>query len=86
MTITVRDGRQAGTTVVRRGPGRPRSTGHDDSIVDAVLELLERGEEITVARVAIVPRRGDQLNGAELRGQVGLLAVAVLARLVGHRM
>jgi len=38
----------AGTT---RGPGRPRSHGHDERIVDAAVELLERGEEITVSRV-----------------------------------
>lgn len=38
----------AGTT---RGPGRPRSHGHDERIVDAAAELLERGEEITVSRV-----------------------------------
>ncbi|MFI6424230.1 TetR/AcrR family transcriptional regulator [Promicromonospora sp. NPDC050880] len=34
-----------------RGPGRPRSQGHDERIVDAAVELLERGEEITVSRV-----------------------------------
>ncbi|GEK81184.1 TetR/AcrR family transcriptional regulator [Agrococcus baldri] len=34
-----------------RRPGRPRATGHDERIVDGVLALLERGEEITVARV-----------------------------------
>ena len=38
----------AGTT---RGPGRPRSHGHDERIVDAAVELLDRGEEITVSRV-----------------------------------
>lgn len=34
-----------------RGPGRPRAQGHDARIVDAAVELLERGEEITVSRV-----------------------------------
>ncbi|MFJ3408331.1 TetR/AcrR family transcriptional regulator [Promicromonospora sp. NPDC090134] len=34
-----------------RGPGRPRAQGHDERIVDAAVELLERGEEITVSRV-----------------------------------
>ncbi|MPV35600.1 TetR/AcrR family transcriptional regulator [Georgenia subflava] len=34
-----------------RGPGRPRAVGHDGRIVDAAIELLERGEEITVRRV-----------------------------------
>lgn len=35
----------------RPRPGRPRASGHDERIVDGVLALLERGEEITVARV-----------------------------------
>lgn len=39
------------TTGTARGPGRPRSHGHDERIVDAAVELLERGEEITVSRV-----------------------------------
>ncbi|MFI8524135.1 TetR/AcrR family transcriptional regulator [Promicromonospora sukumoe] len=34
-----------------RGPGRPRAQGHDERIVDAAVELLDRGEEITVSRV-----------------------------------
>lgn len=34
-----------------RGPGRPRSHGYDERIVDAAGELVERSEEITVARV-----------------------------------
>lgn len=34
-----------------RGPGRPRAEGHDERILDAALELLDRGEEITVARI-----------------------------------
>ncbi|MFD7307893.1 TetR/AcrR family transcriptional regulator [Promicromonospora sp. NPDC059942] len=36
---------------IPRGPGRPRAQGHDERIVDAAVELLERGEEITVSRV-----------------------------------
>jgi AcrR family transcriptional regulator len=35
----------------RRGPGRPRAAGHDERIVDAALDLLERGEDITVSRI-----------------------------------
>ncbi|MFI2364344.1 TetR/AcrR family transcriptional regulator [Promicromonospora sp. NPDC019610] len=35
----------------QRGPGRPRAQGHDERIVDAAVELLERGEEVTVSRV-----------------------------------
>lgn len=38
----------------RRGPGRPRSEGHDERIIDAALELLERGDEVTVGRVVAV--------------------------------
>lgn len=40
-----------GATADRRGPGRPRSEGHDQRILDAAIELMERGEEITVSRV-----------------------------------
>lgn len=46
----------AGAPAVRRGPGRPRAEGHDQRILDAAVELLERGEEITVSRV-------EQLSG-----------------------
>ncbi|WP_419702872.1 TetR/AcrR family transcriptional regulator [Promicromonospora sp. NFX87] len=45
-----------GAAADRRGPGRPRSEGHDQRILDAAVELMERGEEITVSRV-------EQLSG-----------------------
>lgn len=35
----------------RRGPGRPRTAGHDERILQAAIELLDRGEEVTVGRV-----------------------------------
>lgn len=37
--------------IPRRGPGRPRVEGHDDRIIDATVDLIERGVEVTVARV-----------------------------------
>lgn len=38
-------------TVARRGPGRPRTAGHDERVLDAVVDLLDRGEEVTVNRI-----------------------------------
>jgi AcrR family transcriptional regulator len=35
----------------RRGPGRPRAEGHDERILTAAADLLDRGEEVTVTRV-----------------------------------
>ncbi|WP_265523609.1 TetR/AcrR family transcriptional regulator [Oerskovia flava] len=40
-----------GAVSTRRGPGRPRAQGHDARIVAAAVELIDRGEEITVSRV-----------------------------------
>jgi AcrR family transcriptional regulator len=40
-----------GSATPRRGPGRPRADGHDERIIDAAIELLERGEDVTVTRV-----------------------------------
>ena len=34
-----------------RGPGRPRVEGYDERLLDAVIEILEAGQEVTVARV-----------------------------------
>ncbi|MDI6944387.1 TetR/AcrR family transcriptional regulator [Microbacterium barkeri] len=41
---------EGGGTPARR-PGRPRAEGHDARILAAAVELLERGEEVTVSRV-----------------------------------
>ncbi|WP_456286346.1 TetR/AcrR family transcriptional regulator [Microbacterium sp. JZ70] len=41
---------EGGATSARR-PGRPRAEGHDARILAAAVELLERGEEVTVSRV-----------------------------------
>lgn len=49
--MTTIDARAPGSVASRRGPGRPRAEGHDERIVDAALELLERGEDITVSRI-----------------------------------
>lgn len=34
-----------------RGPGRPRVEGYDERLLDAVIEILEAGQEVTVVRV-----------------------------------
>ncbi|WP_114855785.1 TetR/AcrR family transcriptional regulator [Brachybacterium sp. YJGR34] len=39
-----------------RGPGRPRTAGHDERILDAAIELVDRGEPVTVS--AVVARSG----------------------------
>ncbi|NUL44406.1 TetR/AcrR family transcriptional regulator [Cellulosimicrobium funkei] len=46
------EARPSGTA--SRGPGRPRDEGHDERIISAAVELMERGEEITVNRVVEV--------------------------------
>lgn len=40
----------------RQGPGRPRESGHDDRVIDAVLALID--EEVTVTIRAVVERSG----------------------------
>ncbi|NOW00719.1 TetR/AcrR family transcriptional regulator [Isoptericola chiayiensis] len=56
-TTTTRPAPSAGA-VQRRGtgrrPGRPRSAGHDEKILAAAVELLERGQDVTVSRVVEV--------------------------------
>lgn len=37
----------------RRGPGRPRTTEHDERILEAAVTMLERGEEVTVNRLVV---------------------------------
>lgn len=41
----------AGATTERRGPGRPRSGGHDEAALAATLRLIDAGERITLNRV-----------------------------------
>ena len=52
--MTVSSEAETSRAVTRRSPGRPRTDGHDERIIDAALELLERGEEVTVGRVVAV--------------------------------
>lgn len=42
---------QPAETTTRRGPGRPRAEGHDERILTAAVDLIRRGEEVTVTRV-----------------------------------
>ncbi|WP_022894714.1 TetR/AcrR family transcriptional regulator [Agromyces subbeticus] len=49
--MTTVDAGRPRPAVERRGPGRPRSIGHDGRIIEAAVELIERGEEVTVSRV-----------------------------------
>lgn len=37
--------------VAERGPGRPRTPGHDDRVLDAVSELIDAGRPVTVNAV-----------------------------------
>lgn len=39
------------TVELSRGPGRPREAGHDERILDAVIELIERDRKVTVSAV-----------------------------------
>jgi AcrR family transcriptional regulator len=41
----------AGAAAVRRRPGRPRDEEIDGQIVEATLEVIDSGEEVTVSRV-----------------------------------
>ncbi|GAA1978704.1 TetR/AcrR family transcriptional regulator [Isoptericola halotolerans] len=43
--------RPAPSEATGRRPGRPRAAGHDERILAAAVDLLERGEDVTVARV-----------------------------------
>lgn len=38
-------------SVTARRPGRPRAEGHDERLLQTAVELLERGEELTVTRI-----------------------------------
>lgn len=46
-------GAPAASTPVRanRGPGRPRNDAHDERILAAVVEIIDRGEDVTVSRL-----------------------------------
>ncbi|MFD4991671.1 TetR/AcrR family transcriptional regulator [Cellulosimicrobium cellulans] len=49
--MTTVDPGRPGTAVERRGPGRPRAEGHDERILAAAVELVDRGEDVTLSRV-----------------------------------
>lgn len=56
-TTTIRPAPSAGAVQrrgTRRRPGRPRAAGHDEKILAAAVELLERGQDVTVSRVVEV--------------------------------
>lgn len=46
----------ASAGVAQRGPGRPRAAGHDERILDAVVQLIDEGQQVTVS--AVVERSG----------------------------
>lgn len=46
----------ASAGVAQRGPGRPRVAGHDERILDAVVQLIDEGQQVTVS--AVVDRSG----------------------------
>lgn len=40
-----------GQAEISRGPGRPRTEGHDERILDAAIALIDAGEQVTVSAV-----------------------------------